>query len=136
MDDIVLYILLRNDLVSLTGTPNERIIGKACAQVSHASNKFVFDIQKSDNEELKRKLNIWEDDRGFGTCVVLQANAEEMYNIVEELNRYGCAGIVNDPTYPLKDGKVTHLIPLDTCAYVFGSKSQLRPFLSDLTLMY
>lgn len=136
-DDIVLYILLRNDLDSLTGTPEKRTIGKACAQVSHASNQCVFDIQKSDNYTLLKKLKTWEGDRGFGTCIVLQANVREMYNIVEEVKDYGhFSGITHDPTYPLKDGKITHLIPLDTCAYIFGSKSQLKTLLNDFLLMY
>jgi hypothetical protein len=31
------------------------------------------------------------------------------------------AGIIHDPTYPLRDGMITHLIPLDTMGFVFVS---------------
>jgi hypothetical protein len=33
------------------------------------------------------------------------------------------AGWVKDWTYPIRDGDVTHLIPLNTCAFVFGTKA-------------
>ncbi len=43
-------------------------------------------------------------------------------------------GVVHDPTYPLADGDVTHLIPLDTCGWAFGPPDILAPVIGELDL--
>lgn len=38
------------------------------------------------------------------------------------------AQIIVDPTYPIRDGQVTHLIELPTCAYMFGRYGDLQHY--------
>ena len=144
-DEVRLYILVRNDLKSLSP-------GKAAAQAPQAANHCVFELRKkisnrlgwmagsphfTDHENyLHNMLKQWEGDRGFGTCIVLAATPEEIKKIMQQANYVGYhANITHDPSYPLRDGKFMHQIPLDTCAYVFGVKSELEPFLCHLSLM-
>jgi len=143
-DEVRLYILVRSDLYSLTP-------GKAAAQVSHSANQCVFELRQkitsrldcrdvpyfTDRENyLRNMLEQWEGDRGFVTCIVLAAIPEEIIKIVQQANHVGYhSNITHDPSYPLRDGKFMHSIPLDTCAYVFGVKSELEPFLCHLSLM-
>lgn len=125
----VLYILMRNDLASMNA-------GKGMAQASHASNAFmkhlndtVFDLLEVDDEvghEIERLANIWqlETDQGFGTVLVLGVNEVQMRTAVDVAESLGfVAGIVHDPSYPLRDGDFCHFLPLDTCAYIFGDKN-------------
>jgi hypothetical protein len=44
------------------------------------------------------------------------------------------ADIVFDPTYPIKDGEATHLVPVNTCGYIFGEKSLCALVIKDLLL--
>lgn len=125
----VLYILMRTDLASMNP-------GKACAQASHASNAFVEYMKGTMCEidqglECESQCNRWQgfenedgtynsNGLGFGTVIVLGATGDEMYEVVSYAQRLSVhAGVVNDPTYPLRDGQVTHVFPLDTCAWVF-----------------
>lgn len=115
----VLYILMRNDLASMTN-------GKSSAQASHASNAFVYEW----GEDLNVKKWQNETNQGFGTVIVLGVNESEMNNTINNaLDRNFIANIIHDPTYPLIDGNVVHYIPLNTCGYIFGDKN-------DLTLKY
>jgi hypothetical protein len=126
----VMYILMRTDLGSLNS-------GKAMAQAAHASNAleahFETTIQSAitSNDPAKREkmetLNAayhkWKSQtpQGFGTTIVLGAHMSLISLDVRRLREFGyLSGIVHDPTYPITDGSVTHLIPLDTCAYVFA----------------
>lgn len=127
----VLYVLMRNDLASMNA-------GKAVAQGTHAANQCVFEIENGSNESLKAMLENWqmETGHGFGTCIVLGVNGSELYETVENAKKYGFhAGITHDPSYPLMDGQVCHLIPLDTCGFVFGDKDDLSIFLSNFNLL-
>lgn len=125
----VLYILLRNDLASMN-------FGKGAAQASHASNDFVEYmkcrmLETDEGLECERSCNRWQgfvDDNGnyistglgFGTVLVLAVNGKTMYERVALAMELGLhANVINDPTYPLRDGEVTHYIPLDTCAWIF-----------------
>lgn len=142
--DVRLYVLVRNDLASLNP-------GKAAAQATHAANQCVYELRKRIRERIDRRqypilssdehhmsslLNSWEEYRGFGTCIVLAAPIDEIYKIVQQTKQNGYhSNITHDPSYPLRDGTITHLIPLDTCAYIFGLKEQLEPFLCHLSLM-
>ena len=129
LEDVYLYILVRTDLSSMNA-------GKACAQATHAANQCVYDIHKSQDAWLNVQLLAWQEDRGFGTCIVLGATIDEIYKTTGMLMAAGHHNaIVHDPSYPLRDGDFTHLIPLDTCAYAFGRKSILEPFLCHLSLM-
>lgn len=116
----VLFILMRNDLDSM----NE---GKAIAQGSHATSDFKAEC---------RGILIAEDGKGrpdapgylewknsggnFGTVIVLEGSMHDIKNAVSKCRDKGYyAGITHDKSYPIKDGKVMHHIPLDTCGWVF-----------------
>ena len=134
----VLYILMRTDLDSMNS-------GKAMAQASHASNAFAAEfgpspanIRTTKNKELYEKWS-HETTQAFGTVLVLDLQVgSELTSYVEEANALGLvAGVVHDPSYPVQDGDVTHHIPLDTCAYIFGDKAndhELSNLLSELDL--
>lgn len=127
MSDAVLYILMRADLASLNP-------GKACAQATHAANQC---IAEGTEPQKAHALAGWAEGRGFGTCIVLSVgDAEDMRAIVGAASAAGYhAGVTHDPEYPLRDGTFTHLIPLDTCAYLFGPRDALVPFVGYLPLM-
>lgn len=129
----VLYILMRNDLDSMNP-------GKACAQAAHAANQFV---------ELNRDdpfVKEWQNSTigGFGTTLVFGAPkhiVEDISDAIEKIFGYEnvmteriIRGIVNDPTYPVKDGQCTHYISVDTCAYMFGDRDQLYKFIERCNL--
>jgi len=110
-----LYVIMRNDMGSMSP-------GKACAQAAHAANavKHHF-ITKVKDKVLLEEFSFWETQtqQGFGTTIVLGASEKEMKMVVDILKEKFVSGIVHDPTYPVKDGNVMHLIPVDTCAYIF-----------------
>ena len=123
----VLFVLMRNDLDSLNS-------GKAMAQAVHAGNALEthFEVMMQNaaatsadtiTSELSAAFYEWkcQTPQGFGTTIVLGGPMSRIKVDIEWLQRFGfLAGVVHDPTYPLLDGRVTHLIPLDTCAYVFA----------------
>lgn len=120
----VLYILMRTDMESMNA-------GKAMAQASHASNAFVamadslFNVNNIPKDEIyiHNLYQKWkgETSQGFGTVLVLGVNETQMRTATEIGRAAGfIAGIVNDPTYPLRDGDVCHFLDIDTCSYIFG----------------
>jgi peptidyl-tRNA hydrolase len=115
---------MRTDLDSLNP-------GKAMAQAAHAANQFAFEFKG--NEFLER----WEAETGFGfgTTIVLAIEDEADLNYytsyAEDMGLPN--GITHDPSYPIRDGKVTHLLPLDTCGYIFSDTGPLE-FLKKLSL--
>ena len=121
----VLYVLMRTDLASMNP-------GKACAQATHAANQCV-----AQGRDVAKLLEEWAADRGFGTCIVLGVPGPEM--MVEAVHAARAAGVhagvTHDPSYPLRDGNFTHLIPLDTCAYLFGERFAVAPLVSGLELL-
>lgn len=138
MTDIYLYILMRNDLASMNA-------GKAVAQGAHAANQMTNRIQfpdtdagEEDNTVHRNWLDEWmaATNKGFGTTIVLGCTERQMRGAIEvaEMIKLPC-GITHDPTYPLKDGPVLHLIPLDTCAYIFGPKVWCQIATRGLDLM-
>ena len=130
--DYVLYILMRTDMDSMNP-------GKACAQAAHAANQFVT-LHSFTHTQLD-KLRKWQAQTkyGFGTTIVLDAGA---YNELEEYMEVASGsglthGKVTDPTYPVQDGQVTHLLPIITCGYVFGKKDDpaIKSILGSLPLL-
>ncbi len=104
-----LYIILRNDLASLSP-------GKAATQASHATNDF----------EMKTKglstVAAWREDRTFGRCITLGGNAEVFRELKEEGKDTTIPwGVITDPTYPVTDGDITHLVSIETAAWFFLS---------------
>ena len=129
-----LYIIMRNDLQSLNP-------GKGMAQAAHAGNAFVHDIEKRvpKTSPVMRAYQQWskETHQGFGTTIVLGGSLwliNKLSNDLKKIKEDFLSGVVHDPTYPVRDGDVTHLIPLDTCFYIFCAKEGevkdiLTPFL-------
>ena len=138
-----LYILMRTDLESMNP-------GKAVAQGSHAANQFVHDIDYmrgniiiGDMHTLHEQTNenmyqYWKgrSGDGFGTTICLDVNDDDLHRIVEMGKRMRlAANITHDPSYPIRDGDVTHFIPLDTCGYIFGDKDDMAILLRQFDLM-
>lgn len=127
MSENRLYIIMRNDMASLNP-------GKACAQAAHAANQFVSSYGK------RSAVRNWQNEaKGFGTTIVLAANEGKIHSILDQIvfgkkERIYCDAVY-DPSYPIRDGKVTHYIDILTCAYIFGSVEQVAEFVQDLPLM-
>jgi peptidyl-tRNA hydrolase len=138
---ISMYILMRSDMNSLNP-------GKAIAQGTHAANQCVFDLRSyiaaakcgtdryNSVSDLKAMLSVWEENRGFGVCIVLDvgthAELRKAIFVAQQHNLF--ADVTHDPSYPVRDGQVTHLIPVDTCGYVFGRKDKCGHVLSGYNL--
>lgn len=108
-----LYILMRTDMASMNA-------GKGMAQASHAANAFIH--AHSSNT----LVNMWasETTQGFGTAIVLGVDISTLENIISSANEYGIINdVVIDPSYPMRDGDVTHFLNIITCGYVFGDKN-------------
>lgn len=135
---------MRNDLQSMGP-------GRACAQASHAANAFTHEWgQRSDVKEWQRQTS-----QGFGTAIVLSLNKEKIKEVFKKLGTYLTKNWVVDPDYVIVvSNEISHLIDgktitgqwdnkdgttrvhrkEKTCAYVFGDKEELAPFLKDLPL--
>lgn len=126
-----LYILMRIDLASMNA-------GKAVAQGSHATNLFEDFMKSSPETDSRHQLyREWKESAGgFGVCITLGCDERQLRGAIEYGTRCGIpCGITHDPTYPLMDGDFLHLIPLDTCGWMFGDKAELSWLLNDLNLM-
>lgn len=111
MNQPTLYILMRTDMASMNP-------GKAMAQAAHAANAFVRDARDEHYH-----IADWESStpQGFGTTLTLAVGSQEaLEDAVEEAVADGFhADTIHDPTYPVRDGSVTHYVPVNTCGYVF-----------------
>ena len=142
-----LYILMRSDLASLNP-------GKMVAQGAHAANQFAFGMRRlhnlfnnldaggatetPENNLLLNMFEQWETStpQGFGVTITLDVIGEELPLVVEAAKRMNFAACVtHDPSYPLQDGDVLHLLPLDTCGFVFGDKDDLHILLNKFDLL-
>lgn len=126
-----LYILMRDDLTSLNP-------GKGMAQAAHAANAFVHRLSRVNKRHPIHALyKAWarETPQGFGTTIVLAGTVNRFEKSIELVESDGglsiggdpdpfVFGTINDPTYPLRDGRFTHLIPLDTCCYLFCDREK------------
>lgn len=134
MTNTALFILMRNDLDSLN-------CGKAIAQGSHATSDFeaACEIKVSvDGKGCPEApgFSEWKNSGGnFGTVIVLEGNIHDIKNAVLKCkdNDY-YAGITHDKSYPIKDGKVIHHFPLDTCGWVFVPDRTIFNLLDNLKL--
>lgn len=123
----ILYILVRSDTISMNP-------GKKMAQVSHAPLQMISECSK--NKTFKKLFKKWksETENGFGTTIVLR-NEENIHHVKDFIlfdNTF--ANVVNDPTYPIQDGNITHTVSFDTCAYVFTSNDEVINNLSKMRL--
>lgn len=124
-----LYILVRTDMDTMNP-------GRVAAQVSHLPFALLEEmIEKTSKKkhpfqvsELKEIFDAWssETEQGFGTTIILDADSiENIENLVNQANSRTkvFSGIVVDPTYPIKDGNVIHLVNIPTCAYILCNNS-------------
>ena len=115
-----LYIIARTDLDSMNP-------GKLAAQVAHAATAHA--MQCAGTHEFKQWASEGYD---FGTTIVLQPRhrgdfvsaTETLARLVSSVNATYLDnpisyGKVLDPSYPIKDGLVTHLVPVETCVWAF-----------------
>ncbi len=125
MVDPRLYIIMRTDLASMNP-------GKGMAQAAHAANAFTAAADARIRRERKESETVsswasayhkWFTSTGqfFGTTITLAAPDEKtLHDLVTLSVLEGLeAEVIHDPTYPVVDGEIVHLVPLDTCAYVF-----------------
>jgi len=127
----VLYILMRSELDSMN-------CGKQIAQGAHAANQFMYEAER--NKLPFDCVDLYEawlsGGEGFGTTIVLDVTEQQLHDTVRFMRRANIpADVTHDPSYPLQDGAMTHLIPLDTCGYVFGDKDDLSPLLRQFNLL-
>ncbi len=122
-NDATLYILVRGDMDSMNA-------GKGMAQAAHAANLFAADVVNWGNVRTREAFGAWENqtEQRFGTTIVLVVSGEDQLTYVTDAARgMGFpSGVVTDPTYPVRDGAVTHLLPVVTCGFVFTpSRSEM-----------
>ena len=128
-----MYILMRTDLASMNP-------GKGMAQAHHAAMVFAQDMwnKLKAGEKMPKGLMELQAEAGkqrFGTTITLGVPDEDtMLRLVDVALHQGyAANVVLVLTYPVSDGKVTHLLPVYTCAYVFSPDGSPW-FLSTLDL--
>lgn len=110
---------MRSDMISLNA-------GKAMAQAAHAANLAEYKLAKTKHwKEWKEQAKL----QGFGTTIVLKVDGiKDLHDIINDAYPYVgdyCIGVVKDETYPVRDGNVTHLLPVETCGYVFCAQEFL-----------
>jgi hypothetical protein len=126
-----LYILMRTDLASLNP-------GKAMAQSNHAYGALKKRVRS--HIVLQPKFIEWmgTTEQEFGTTLVLGAKEGEIKLVLDRASRYfgktTLSGWVYDPTYPVCDGEITHLVPLNTCAFLFASREDSIDLVGHLDL--
>ncbi len=115
--------------------------GKMVAQGAHAANQFTAFMGR-EFKDIEIDLTYFmyqewlEQGEDFGTTICLGVDGDTLVRAVEFLRRAGFpTGVTHDPSYPLLDGRTLHLLPLDTCGWVFGDKDALRPLLSNWGLL-
>ena len=120
----VFYILMRNDVASLT-------VGRQMAQASHAASAIAERMERAERYDTAWECWAkWERStkQGFGTTIVLSVSEKEMRDTVavalmsRSQEKSFTAGIITDPTYAVKDGDITHIVSLDTCGYILGDR--------------
>lgn len=105
----ILYLLMRTDLPSLNS-------GKGMAQAHHAGTHLSY------HYEHRKEYKEWANQaRGFGTVLTVGAT-ESMINLILKEYKYkgDITGKIIDPTYPIRDGYVTHYVSCMTCAYILS----------------
>lgn len=126
---IVLYILMRTDLGSMNP-------GKAMAQANHAYGAMKKAIRS--NIVVQPLYHEWIDqtEQEFGTTLVLGGSEAKIENALFKAGYHAnvLSGWVHDPSYPITDGAVVHHIPINTCAFVFGTKEDCRSVVAGLEL--
>ena len=148
----ILYILMRNDLVSMNA-------GKAVAHGAHAANLFAADAaiykRLGPDTPVARTFSIWGGEHGFGTTIALHVSLVELHAaVVMAKTLDAISGVVVDPTYPYKlhnefaklithpeppvamgDGMMGCVRSETTAGYLFGLKDDLTSVVQQFPLM-
>jgi hypothetical protein len=135
---VFLYVLVRNDMASFTGTAEKPKTGLPCAQSGHAANQMVYQVRQKNVESLNTMLAEWEAETGmgFGTEIVIATHYADVKQTVEMAALLGHhAAMMLDPTFPLHDGKTTHYLPIESCGYIFGRRNDLSRIMRRFDLM-
>jgi peptidyl-tRNA hydrolase len=126
----ILYILVRNDLISLNP-------GKAMAQTAHAANHLTAEWGESDEtKEFSSRGN------PFGTTIVLSVDKKTLLariKIAERLDRAFPYGIVVDETYPFNTTtEIADLIPPKklTAPTIIKDEGRVMCFRREITCGY
>lgn len=125
---IVCYLLMRQDMASLNP-------GKGHAQAHHAGT-LMLERSRDWDAEHREWLNTWiRQADGFGTVLCLGVSERTMIEALDIAQRIEAPhGVVTDPSYPLLDGETLHLLPVPTCAYIFGPKIKIERACAGLDL--
>ncbi len=129
LDDPILYLIMRTDLDSLGP-------GKGMAQACHAYGA----VKKVVRQQLVIKYDFlaWmsQTDQEFGTTIVLGGTVHEIDTLLHKAaqNNEMASGWVHDPTYPVSDGDIIHVLPLDTCGFLFGERRYIKDLTKELNL--
>lgn len=133
MDEVFLYILCRQDIGSMAN-----IAGLLAAQSCHAANQCTYEGFHRGNQDVVYLLHEWQKQtgKGFGTTITLAVDGLSLQRLILLAKFSGLhAGITHDPTFPVRDGEVTHLVPVDTCGYVLGRKGDCADIVGGLQLV-
>jgi len=144
-----LFVWIRSDLESMTP-------GKAAAQVAHAASQAAYLIaNESDGVRGAASYRKWEQDAsqernahsrfpdrafcGFGTTIVLDGGdgdqlERDFYQYLSDADMFR-SGLIVDPSYPVRDGRVTHLLEMLTCLWAFGDPD-INPSLDSVVKRY
>ena len=129
LDEPIFYIIMRTDLDSLGP-------GKAMAQANHAYGAVLCAI--STKEVIQGDFFDWKDQtkQGFGITIVLAGTVHEIDTILYKAGKNAnlVSGWVHDPTYPIADGDIIHVLPMDTCGFLFGERRDIKELTKDLEL--
>lgn len=129
MDDNepVLVVIMRTDLKSMNP-------GKGMAQSNHAFGALKSAVRAC--PPIQSLYLEWQKQtpQDYGTVITKGSDVwgiEEVLDRVKRFNLPVLVGWVHDPEYPVDDSveghpPVVHLIPLNTCAIVFGTKAAVH----------
>lgn len=130
VDPVIAYVLVRIDV------PNFQW-GKACAQTHHCGTEMTEDLQEKNFPALNELYREWQEDRKFGTVLTLAVTAAQMRQAVNLAQLLGLhSKVTHDPTYPIQDGDRYTAAPVDTCAYIFGRKSEAGLVVQNFELLH
>ena len=107
-----LHIIMRTDMKSMNA-------GKGMAQAAHAANDMAAEV--GGIAAWEPSLVEWQNQaENFGTTLVFGANIADISAVLDDFaGRDACSAEIIDPSYPIRDGEVTHHISVVTCAWVF-----------------
>lgn len=132
----VLYVLIMDQEVDSMN------YGKGAAQACHAGSDFTMEMTKlihsstqnymldESHPEWREIYQEWMGNRGWGTVITLEfkdhipALSDNVPSFKETSIKAAkdlsiIHGKILDPTYPVTDGRTTHLVPFVTCHWFF-----------------